>query len=380
MPTVPDVAEDSALADHHTRRVWPGGVGALSPSTFQPTIPGSGRQFRARIAVCRIRAYCGAVHPLSSAYYRRELRFMDALRPATIGSVALSRESGPRPASGYMYVENRRTPLRNVPVLRFNGEVWMSLTPMEVQSAFMPIRLARGRVGTAGLGLGYFVQRVLHKPNVDRVVVYELDKDVLELYCRNFGSHAKLELHHANARRLKGEQWDFFSVDFYKDLLTPAAIGDMADLCAANIIGAYHWSSIEQTVLEVLCPGLQSDCRCGCSTRTSHSCASSRGHVCPRNIQVFGCGAALIEDLERRALRYDEADDGGQIAATRGLSHGGAHAADLGRFRTPVFTWQRLGLLLVRGGPAHTTCVATGVSHASGGERRKSSRQTRSAR
>jgi hypothetical protein len=112
------------------------------------------------------------MHPFSAAYYRHELRFMDALRPATIGSVTLSRQGGPRPGAGYMYMESRRTPLRNVPVLRLNGELWMSLTPMEVQSAFMPIHLAHGRVGTAGLGFGYFVQRVLQKSNVDRVVVY----------------------------------------------------------------------------------------------------------------------------------------------------------------------------------------------------------------
>lgn len=46
----------------------------------------------------------------------------------------------------------------------------------------MAIQLAHGRVGTAGLRLGYFVQRVLEKPEVECVMVYALNDDVLQLY------------------------------------------------------------------------------------------------------------------------------------------------------------------------------------------------------
>jgi hypothetical protein len=242
------------------------------------------------------------MHPFSGAYYRQELRFMDALRPATIGSATLSLESGRRPAAGYMYMEDRRTPLRNVPVLRLDGELWMSLTPMEVQSAFMPIHLARGRVGTAGLGLGYFVQRVLPKPEVDRVVVYELKKDVLELYRRTFGSHPKLELHHANARLLQGEQWDFFYADWYRDLLTPRAIGDLADLCNANRIGAYHWWSIEQAVLEVSCAGLADRLPAWMLQTYTPFLRMLADRVDVRRVQVFGCGLSLVEELDHYGL------------------------------------------------------------------------------
>jgi hypothetical protein len=128
---------------------------------------------------------------------------------------------------GYLYSGHASSPVENVPVLRLGGHVWMSLTPMEVQSSYMPIHLARGRVGTAGLGLGYFVQRVLRKPEVEHVVAYELKVEVLEMYTRTFGDHPKLELRH-----------------------------DMVALCSVNQIERYHWWSIEQLVFEVVHAGL----------------------------------------------------------------------------------------------------------------------------
>ena len=242
------------------------------------------------------------MHPYSEAYYRRELQRMSALRPMVLGSLVVSRESGPRPGDGYMYVETRRTMLRDVPVLRLDGEVWMSLTPMEVQSTFMAIRLAHGRVGTAGMGLGYFVQRALEKPEVESVIVYELNDDVLQLYRRTFGVHPKLELHHANARLLEGEQWDFFYADFYRHLLTPQAIDDMAALSSANLIGSYHWWSIEQTVLEALHAGLADRLpRWMLDAYLPFLCLFAQ-HARSRTVQLFGCGAALVEELERHGL------------------------------------------------------------------------------
>ena len=242
------------------------------------------------------------MHPYSEAYYRRELQSMAALKPTVAGPLVVSRESGPRPEAGYMYVEKRRTPLRNVPVMRLDGQVWMSLTPMEVQSSFMAIHLARGRVGTAGLGLGYFVQRVLDKPEVDHVIVYELRQEVLDLYVRTFGPHPKLELHHANARLLEGDHWDFFYADIYRHLLTPQAIGDMAALCSANRIGRYHWWSIEQAVLEVLHAGLAHRLPAWMLDTCLPFLRVYAQHISPESVQLFGCGLSLVEELEHHGL------------------------------------------------------------------------------
>jgi len=42
----------------------------------------------------------------------------------------------------------------NAPIMSIDGEIWMSLTPMEIQSHFVAIKRARGVVGTGGLGMG----------------------------------------------------------------------------------------------------------------------------------------------------------------------------------------------------------------------------------
>ena len=105
----------------------------------------------------------------------------------------------------------------------------------------MPIRLARGRVGTAGLGLGYFAQRVLEKSDVEHVVVCEVRRDVLDLYARSFGAHPKLELRHANAWLLQHEYFDFFYADMYRQLLTLRAFDELTTLCNANVIRRCHW-------------------------------------------------------------------------------------------------------------------------------------------
>jgi hypothetical protein len=237
------------------------------------------------------------MHPYSTAYYRCELASMAALQPSSSGSVQLTLESTRAALDGYMYAAHRSVPLSDIPVLRLDGQVWMSLTPLEVQSAYMPIRLAHGRVGTAGLGLGYFVQRVLDKPDVERVTVFELRREVIDLYARTFGSHPKLEIRHANARLLEGERFDFFYADVYRQLLTPQVIDDMAVLRSANAIGHYHWWSIEQMVFEVMHAGLA-------HRLPRWMLATYRGflhqfitHPCARHARVFGCGYELIEVL-----------------------------------------------------------------------------------
>jgi hypothetical protein len=231
---------------------------------------------------------------------------MAALRAAAIGSLSVTWESSAEPLDGYLYSGYAPFQLDNVPVLRVRGEVCMSLTPMEVQSSYMPIRLARGRVGTAGLGLGYFAQRVLDKPEVEQVVVYELKSEVLELYLRTFGPHPKLDLRQANVRLIENERFDFFYADMYRHLLTPQAIDDMARLSSANAIVRYHWWSIEQTVFEVLQAGLAHRLPDWMLTTYTPFLQMFAEHPCARHSMVFSCGHALADELEMHGLLQGE--------------------------------------------------------------------------
>ena len=67
-------------------------------------------------------------------------------------------------------------------VLVRSGKVWMSLTPMELESQAMHAFYARGTVVVAGLGMGMLLYNIARKPEVKHVVVIEKDPDVIELF------------------------------------------------------------------------------------------------------------------------------------------------------------------------------------------------------
>jgi hypothetical protein len=60
--------------------------------------------------------------------------------------------------------------------------VWMSLTPMEVFTLRPGLRLARGKVVVAGLGLGWFLRKVHDLDAVEEVVLIEANRDLLDWY------------------------------------------------------------------------------------------------------------------------------------------------------------------------------------------------------
>ncbi|HZW33101.1 MAG TPA: hypothetical protein VFF52_20460 [Isosphaeraceae bacterium] len=61
-------------------------------------------------------------------------------------------------------------------------KVWMSLTPMEIFTLRPGVRMARGKVVVAGLGLGWFLKKVHDRGCVDEVVLIEKDRDLLDWY------------------------------------------------------------------------------------------------------------------------------------------------------------------------------------------------------
>lgn len=135
--------------------------------------------------------------------------------------------------------------LNDVPALYIDGEIMMSLTPLEIESHYMPIELAEGRVGVAGLGLGYFVQNVLEKETVDEVIVYELNQNVIDIYLDNFGEHEKLTIVNKDVFKVKGEHFDFFYNDIYQMCMTEKAFEDVAIICKNNDVDIYHWWAME---------------------------------------------------------------------------------------------------------------------------------------
>lgn len=62
------------------------------------------------------------------------------------------------------------------------GREWMTMMPNELVTQRAPIRKAKGRVCTYGLGLGYFAFMCAMKEEVESVTVVELDENVITLF------------------------------------------------------------------------------------------------------------------------------------------------------------------------------------------------------
>lgn len=70
------------------------------------------------------------------------------------------------------------------PAVLESGREWMLITPNEINTMRGPIKAARGRVLTYGLGLGYYAFSVSQKASVADVTVVERDPEVISLFTR----------------------------------------------------------------------------------------------------------------------------------------------------------------------------------------------------
>jgi hypothetical protein len=72
--------------------------------------------------------------------------------------------------------------VENMAVLIRGRQSWMSITPFEIESQEIGIRLARGHVLIFGMGMGWAAAAAASMPAVDVVTVVEADADVLALH------------------------------------------------------------------------------------------------------------------------------------------------------------------------------------------------------
>lgn len=151
---------------------------------------------------------------------------------------------------------NLRFETLEVPRLCIGKNLWMSLTPMEIQSAFLVAHVATGKVITAGLGLGYFTLKVAAKPTVTEVVVYEREQELVDWFKHEFKNRPgfdKVKFVVGDARKtFKGQTADYAFVDIYPDMLPDEVITDAAKFTKANKIKHYTYWGFELVFLEAL--------------------------------------------------------------------------------------------------------------------------------
>ncbi len=149
---------------------------------------------------------------------------------------------------GYLYEHDEEI---DVDILELIGKdkFWMKLSPREIESSYGIIKQAHGRVGIVGLGLGYVAQEMAKSGKVSEVVVYEFEKDIIELYKKNFGENEKIKIINEDAYKVKGEKFDYFYVDIYEYKLTDQVVSDYKHFNEALDIEDYVFWGVEHFLL-----------------------------------------------------------------------------------------------------------------------------------
>jgi len=201
-------------------------------------------------------------NPFTHDYLMRELWFYGAPAEADVGTIAVRRArlggSDGEILDDYLNI-NMRQETPEIPVLYVEGRLSMSLTWMIVQALAVPIARARGRVGTAGLGLGYYALRAAAKRAVSAVDVYESDPDMIAWFLRAFAGRPemrKITVIEGDARaKVAGTDYDVFFADIHSTLLVDAVVDDAILFRGANTFGAYSFCGAERVVLDAYLAG-----------------------------------------------------------------------------------------------------------------------------
>ena len=112
------------------------------------------------------------------------------------------------------------------PAVLEDGNEWMTLTPVDVDTCEQEIEKAHGKVVTFGLGLGYYAYMVSEKENVDSITVVEKSESVIRLFNKHilprFAHKEKIRVVNRDAfeyaeKVMPSERFDYAFVDTWRD-------------------------------------------------------------------------------------------------------------------------------------------------------------------
>lgn len=149
---------------------------------------------------------------------------------------------------GYLY---EKKDVINKEILELHGpdHIWMRLTPLEIQGSYFAIKRAKGKVGIVGLGLGYVVNEIAKKSEVTEVIVYEINKEVIDLYKMNFGENNKITIINVDAFKAEPNSFNFFYSDIYQYKLTSLIVEDYEKFNNIHFIEEYSFFGMEHFLL-----------------------------------------------------------------------------------------------------------------------------------
>jgi len=200
------------------------------------------------------------LNPFTDEYVLNEIKFYglsaydkDGIEVRTVDVVGR--------CDAYLNVAFRADPIQ-CPQFLIDNRLWMSLTPMEIQSHYLPIERARGKIAVGGLGMGYYLLRVMEKDLVGGIDVYELEQKAVDFFTENFHDRKgfdKITFIVGDIRKkMKKKQYNFAYIDVYPDILPEEVISDKELLTKNNQIYEYHFWCQEKMLKHAYEQGLLS--------------------------------------------------------------------------------------------------------------------------
>ena len=112
------------------------------------------------------------------------------------------------------------------PSISLYDQEWMSLNQHEIRTMETPIALAKGKVLTLGLGLGYFAFMASNKEEVKEVHIVEMDLELIQLFNKYllpfFPHKEKIHIHKADAYHfindIKDGDYNYIFSDLWQDV------------------------------------------------------------------------------------------------------------------------------------------------------------------
>jgi hypothetical protein len=152
--------------------------------------------------------------------------------------------------------KNWRAEVMVCPIFFIDGMLWMSLTPMEVESNYLAWQCSEGVVGMGGLGIGYTTLRAASKDEVTKVLVFEEDMRVVKLFKSQYADRPEMDkivFVMGDAREtMKDYTFDFVYMDIYQTMLPDEAFSDVELFRSQNKIKRYKFWGQEKVVLAAL--------------------------------------------------------------------------------------------------------------------------------
>ena len=144
----------------------------------------------------------------------------EAYRAVIVGDMIMKADGTEYPPLGFFREKFE------FPAVLENGNEWMTLTPVDVDTSWEAIEKAHGNIITFGLGLGYYAYMVSEKSEVNSITVVEKSERLIGFFKKHilpqFSNKDKVKIINADAFeyaewQMPKENYDLAFVDTWRD-------------------------------------------------------------------------------------------------------------------------------------------------------------------